>query len=235
MAAIHCVIPHYGADELLNRAHAAAEVALKRHKFCIHVINNNDHGHGRLFTGACWEGIDTAQRMAGNIDFVWLLNNDAEPEPECIDRALAAFKENQRLGIVAMQNRSHEDRDKVTYGGSGSFFPEGRHKVGPAERFTESTREEWAPFASVVLSGSMVRSIGNLDRRMAHICSDVDYCLRAAWDGWETWHIADSIVRHDFGSSAAPPEWLRNVMRVDTETLRQKHLYFIQRGQRFGF
>lgn len=211
---IRLIVPHWGPLTLLDTCLEAATSALHDlpHSVHIHFAEQAEQGE-RWFA----HGVNRGLRCVGTDDVAWVLNNDALAEQGCARAALDWLATHPRAGIVASQNTHPACRHRATWAGSGPYWPTGRHITGCAAlgALAEPSREVWAPFASVFVRGAAVQAIGHLDESMAHICSDVDYCIRAAYAGWEVWRVPESRVTHEFSSSAAPVPDVAARMELD--------------------
>jgi hypothetical protein len=212
------VIPHYGPQELIDRAVesvkiAADETRLPGWQTMVMVINNNERN--RYFTGAVNAGLSA--RNVPPADAFWIFNNDAIADPDCAKSALEKLMGGQNVAAVGSRNISIREPDRITWGGSGPVWPTGRHIVGSvaAGDCAAVMPQEWMPFASVFIRRDALEEVGLLDRNMAHICSDADWCFRARWAGGQILYDPGSQIRHDFGSSAKPSETVARIMRAD--------------------
>lgn len=229
---IHCIIPHYGKPELLDAAlKSVQQQTILRMGVSIrtHVVDNNPPNPNRLFTGAVNEGLLSSMTDFGAKpwDVAWVLNNDAVAEPECAAEALRCMFDSERCGIVGSRNVDPNNCDHIVWGGSGHMFPTGRHKTGSAFRgdLSQRSHELWVTFSSVFISFRLIYEIGILDPNLAHICSDSDFCVRAAWNGWQSCYEPRSVVRHAHQSSATPPGPIAARMGADNRILHWKWMY----------
>ncbi len=146
------------------------------------------------FTNASNQGILWAQRRS--YDYVLLLNNDTEPEPNFLKELVDVMESDSTIGI-ACSIRRHTNRPIECMELCGSdiirgfqyFADEDKLPLGPIEC-------NWIPLCSGLLRMSMVREIGLLDKRMRNHCSDTDYCFRAKFAHWKVMLVVKSIVLH---------------------------------------
>jgi len=213
-AIVGVVIPHFGEQETLTRC---LDSLTKVHGFdpaYLYVVNNNEKN--RYFTVAVNQGIQ--QALDEGCEYVWVLNNDTEAQPNYLNATLARFKANEKIGIVGGKNLKTEKPDRIFWGGSYNAFPTGQHKAGYVSRndLNQATRETWATFSSVVIRAQTYRDAGGLDNSMRMIFSDSDFCFSAAIKGWQIWYEPEAVILHDTGVSArgANPE-LRKIFRAD--------------------
>jgi GT2 family glycosyltransferase len=225
MPRLRVVIPHYGPQELLDRAMAAAKVATSKERLpewetdLVAVDNNKEN---RFFTAAVNCGI--LSKNAPPAHCYWVLNNDAIADPDCARSAISRLAAWPHVAAVGSRNVSIKNPDIITWGGSAQCWPAGRHIVGSVAtgHCAELSKQEWLPFASVFIRGAALEEVGVLDRNMAHIFSDADWCFRARWNGGICLYDPGSQIRHDFGSSAKPSEHVAKIMAADAARFHAK-------------
>jgi GT2 family glycosyltransferase len=84
-------------------------------------------------------------------------------------------------------------------------------------------RANWVSGASMILRRSMLERIGLLDEGLYTYFDDIDMCLRASRDGWETWYVPASRVIHLEGASTG----------VATRIAKRRPGYWYQARRRF--
>jgi hypothetical protein len=136
-----------------------------------------------------------------DVEYVFVLNQDAALEPESVHNLVRFMDANPRCGIGCPVQVARDDPDRVTFGGGEKLFPWGHHYAGTRRDFAEPRRIYWASGAAMMLRTEMLREIGLLDRNLRHIGSDSDLSLTARSRGWESWLVPDAVVRHAPGSS----------------------------------
>ena len=160
------------------------------------------------FTGGVNLGI--RQAIAGNADYVWLLNSDATLEPETLSRLVAAAEADPSIGLVSPIFCSPSAPGTVE-------FCLGR--FDPASRTTEQTADigvarQWlrdSPKQIVVLGTALlirralIEAIGGLDDQYFAYVEDVDYSLRSLTAGFRNVVEPGSIVYHQFKTPTENP------------------------------
>ena len=132
----------------------------------------------------------------GEPDYVWLLNNDARPEPHALT-ALVELAERDRglgaVGSVLVGDEGH-GRMRAAWGGGRvncwSGLARHHHEPVPEEQL------EYLVGASLCLRRDALHEIGTLDDRLFLYWEDTDLCFRLRKAGWRLGVASGSIVRH---------------------------------------
>ncbi len=149
----------------------------------------------RGFTGACNVGFKAARG-----DYMTLLNNDTEAEPEWLTAVAAAFERHPRAGSVASKMLLFDQRDRLHT--AGDFY---RLDGIPGNRgvwqkdLGQYDQEEYVFSAcggSAAYRREMLDQIGLLDDAYFFSCEDVDLGWRAQLAGWRCLYAPDAIVYH---------------------------------------
>lgn len=220
-AKVGVVIPHFGTQEKLN---TCLDALIKVDGFdpqYLYIVDNNSHN--RYFTVGVNVGIQ--QALDDDCDFVWVLNNDTQPDPKYIQANLARFAKNEKVGIVGGKNLVTDRPDRIFWGGSYRAFPNGVHKGGYVSQNTlrRATPESWATFSSVIIRRETLDQCGLLDGSMRMIFSDSDYSFTARLNGWEVWYEPEAVLLHDTGvSNKAPSQEIIDIFRSDKRRFYHK-------------
>ena len=147
-----------------------------------------------LFAGACNIGM-----RASSGEYVALLNNDTEADPDWLANIAVAFAEHPEAGFVASKLRLFDQRDKLH--SAGDFYSvrgvPGNRGVWQVDdgRF-DSPYVFGACGAASVYRRTMLNTIGMLDETFAFSCEDVDLSWRAQLAGYKCAFAHDAIVYH---------------------------------------
>ncbi len=147
------------------------------------------------FGGGCNLGIARA-RDAG-MRFVWLLNNDARPEPGALSALLEAARADPSLGAVGSMMHETADPELVEgyNGGVVNFY------TGQGRRSRNAQEIQFLSGASLLLRLDALASIGDFDDRFFLYWEDADLCFRPRAAGWRLAIAENSHVRHAVASS----------------------------------
>jgi len=220
-AKVGVVIPHFGTQEKLNTCLDALIKVDGFDPLYLYVVDNNKGN--RYFTAAVNTGI--SQALNDGCDYVWVLNNDTQPDKNYITACLDRFSQNDKVGIIGGKNLMTEKPDYIFWGGSHQVFPTGVHKTGYISKnsLNTATQESWATFSSVIIRRDTLADTSLLDQNMGMIFSDSDYCFVAALHGWETWYEPKAVLLHDTGvTRKIPNQHLIDIFRADKRYFYQK-------------
>lgn len=154
----------------------------------------------RGFTGACNAGMQIASG-----EFIALLNNDTEVEPEWAAKIIEGLKRHPDAGFAASKMRLFDERDRLHT--AGDFF---RVDGQPGNRGVwqkdvgQFDKEEYVFSAcggSSVYRRSMLEDIGLLDDDFFFSCEDLDLAWRAQLRGYKCIYVPDAVVYHRLSAS----------------------------------
>lgn len=174
------------------------------------ILNDRNLGFG----GGC----NSAIRVALGEDFshIWLLNNDARPDPECLANLLvAATAQSDDIGAV----------------GSLLIDPTGRHSphfgswmrpVVLTCKNVESACDldhhySWCTAASLLLKAVALRKIGGFDEGFFMYWEDADLIMRLRGAGYDIVCSPNARVKHEAGTSSAEIPTLRYLWHFDSQ------------------
>jgi len=157
------------------------------------------------FAGGVNRGIKPA--LEQGFDVIVLLNNDAAPAPDWLERLTAAAQAHPEAGIVTSKIR-HLGDPKLDSTGDfyttwGFAFPRGRDEVDTGQ-YDSSDQQ-------VVFSGSggaslyraeVFRKIGLFDERFFAYFEDVDISFRAQLAGYKVRYEPKAVVEHMIGGTS---------------------------------
>ena len=125
----------------------------------------------------------------GPAGWIVLAPHDALPEPDCVERLLAAVAETSRAGLVSAEF------------GPGQEFVPVLDKIMGGLYQTTPRGEGWQdvdyPHGTLLLArGEMLREVGLFDERFFAYCEEVDLALRAKRAGWKVGMVWGAVVRN---------------------------------------
>lgn len=181
-----------GSSEALRKA-------LATHSTKITLIVNNDN---LGFGGGCNRAI--AQALAAGYGRIWLLNNDASPEPDCLDALVRAADAvtSKPLGAVG----------SLLIDPTGHCAPHYGSWMRPAMLSCEMAIEPndldrpyaWCTAASLLLEANALKAIGGaFDEAFFMYWEDADLNMRLKAAGFALDCAPDARVIHDAGTSSA--------------------------------
>jgi GT2 family glycosyltransferase len=152
------------------------------------------------FAGGVTRGIEAA---AG--EWVLLVNDDAELEPDAVGPLLAAGRSGPRVGSVTGQVRFHARRDVINTAGLvvdrlGVAYD---RLAGTPARDGGAVEDVFGASACVALyRRTMLDAIGGFDESFFAFGEDADVAWRARMAGWSALYVPASVAYHH-GSATA--------------------------------
>jgi GT2 family glycosyltransferase len=138
--------------------------------------------------------------LAHGADYVWLLNNDTEPDRDALAELVSKSLASEGIGAVGsvcyFANRP--SAVQAWAGGRVSLCS------GYAGVTTRPHPDEWFQYlngTSLLIRREALQNAGTLDEGFFLYCEDVEFCLRLRKKGWRLAAAADSRVLHKVNAS----------------------------------
>ena len=153
--------------------------------------------YNRGYAAACNRGVAVAAEHGAT--HVLVMNNDAVLAAGALDQLSAASR--QLPNCVLAPVIVYADAPDRVWSAGGYLEPPylRNHHLGLGESISahrDRRRVEWATGCALWCSMETWRRVGPLDEAYFLYLEDVDWCLRAARLGVETWVIPEAVVRH---------------------------------------
>jgi len=180
-----------GSPEMVLREYG------KSTKFRIQLIRNTAN---RGFCAANNQGFAAAET-----EFVALLNNDAEAEPDWLLRLAGAFDGRPDVGMAASKILVHDDPRRIDKAGH-LIYPDGQNRgrgSGELDQGQYDRVEEilWPDGCAAMYRRAMLDRIGGFDEDFFAYADDAELGLRAQIAGWKCLYIPGAVVRHHRGAT----------------------------------
>jgi hypothetical protein len=134
--------------------------------------------------------------MERKFDYVFLLNNDTEPQPDFLKILLEAIQSEPDIGIAGSTREILNDKGVPWIENFGIDLITGFHGYTEKDIPDGILYVVWMSLCSVLIPMEVIQQIGLLDRRMRMYCSDNDYCMRAHQFGYKVVLLPKSKVKH---------------------------------------
>jgi GT2 family glycosyltransferase len=179
----------------------SVEMALAQYSntpaFSLSVIRNQEN------QGFCRANNQAFEQARG--EFIALLNNDAEANPDWLASLLAAFDDRPELGMAASKILVYEDPDIIDKAGHVIYLDGQNWGRGHGEpdigQFEEVEETLWPDGCAAMYRRAMLKSIGGFDEDLFAYGDDAELGLRARIAGWGCLYIPTAVVRHHRGST----------------------------------
>lgn len=216
------VLVNYRQPALTEAAVASLRSSREWPRLAVYVVDNaSDDGSFERLRASCADctvmatgtnlgfsgGNNVAIRRAleEGAEWILLLNNDAEAEPDFLAPLLSAAAAGR---VVATPKIVHaSDPGRVWYGGGhvdrarGGFYHE--TDAGTADRARDVS---FASGCCLLLPAAFFRECGFLEEAYFLYYEDAELCLRAAEKGYRIRYVPESVVRHHVSVSTGGGE-----------------------------
>ena len=210
MKVLTTVIVTYNRKSLLMRCLAAVAGQSRMPDRILIVDNSSTDGTRELLQSEGWLSRDDVELLALNdntggaggfsagldyavnsgADWVWMMDDDAEPHPSALEALLSRQLLPQNLyGSVAVSG------DMLSWPmnpKNGGF----KDTIYKSAELPLEMDVQFIPFLGILVSADMVRRIGLPDAGFFLAADDVEYCLRAREAGAQIFLVGDSRISH---------------------------------------
>jgi len=150
-----------------------------------------------------------------DVEFIWLINNDAVCESGALQALLTRMRNDPGLGAVGSVVLSGDGRKLLAWGGGRVHY-----LLGISRHVHRKGRLDFITGASMMLRSRALQSVGLFDEWFFLYWEDVDLCVRLRNAGWRLAVAQDSIIRHKEGAS------FEAFARRDRITSKSRVLFF---------
>lgn len=156
-------------------------------------------------------------------ELIYILNSDAFPAPDAIERLIDFMEARPDVGIagsaiVGTDGEPHvsafrfpslwsELEAGLSLGVVSRLLSERRVSISP--RPSATCEVDWLAGASMMIRAEVLRAIGLFDETFFLYFEETDLCRRAKLAGWPTWYVVESVVEHVGSASTGMKTWRR--------------------------
>ena len=142
---------------------------------------------------------------ASDSEFVALLNNDAEAEPEWLGALVGVFEGRPEIGMAASKILVYEDPQRIDKVGH-LIYPDGQNRGrGTGElddgRYDHVEEILWPDGCAAMYRREMLDQVGGFDEDFFAYADDAELGLRARIAGWTCLYVPTAVVRHHRGAT----------------------------------
>jgi GT2 family glycosyltransferase len=159
------------------------------------------------FTGGVNVGLHHA--MGAGADYVWLLNNDAEPLPGTLDTLIHAAETDPKIGLASPVILNSDDNDAIDW--HGSIWRDGVYDYTNdpdtyAGWLEQTPNRICLTGTALLLTRRLIETIGVFDEQLFAYWEDTDISIRAAAAGFRVRVVPEAAVRHACGTDTLDAE-----------------------------
>ncbi len=135
------------------------------------------------------------------VEWIWLLHDDSEPDPEALRFLLALVDEDPTIGVVGPKIRGWYNRRDLLEVGT-TIAPNGRRETGLDRGETDQGQHDGQREVLAVSSAGMLvrrdvwETLGGFDRALPMMRDDQDFCWRVNGAGWRVMINTDAVIYH---------------------------------------
>ena len=151
------------------------------------------------FTGGMNAGLTEA--VAREYDYAWLLNNDAFPALDCLNRLIGFMDQNSKVILATPQLVGDDGREQ--HAGGKVDLSDGTHQLLVAGELSgPHTGPTWLTGTALLVRVSALHRVGLLDPQYFAYWEDVDFSLRVVASGGDIRAVPAAKCLHKGGSSS---------------------------------
>ncbi|MGB9882114.1 MAG: glycosyltransferase family 2 protein [Methanomassiliicoccales archaeon] len=145
-----------------------------------------------------------SKAMESRPSFILVINNDAYGSRGFITELLKGMERHQNAGIVGPKIL-YPDGRRIWYAGGefNEWLGYSRHPMMDSEDDGDQIDEkvDFVTGCAMLVRREVFEEVGLFDQDYDIYAEDLDFCLRAAERGYESWYIPSSVVYHEVSSS----------------------------------
>lgn len=167
--------------------------------------------------------------LTKNVDYVWLLNNDAVADSNALGPLVAHAEKDPSIGMAGSKIRSQSDPAVLLYAGgrldsgTGNTEHVGYGCVDKGQ-FDHPSDTGYITGCSLLVKQRVLEDIGLMNEDYFLYYEETDWCARATGKGYRLAYVPESVVFHKESVS------VRKVGGVMNYYLTRNRLYFIGRN-----
>ena len=156
----------------------------------------------RGFSGGHNAGIKMA--LENGAEFIWLLNNDATVEEDCLDKLVRIAQKQDHVGALnaaVLDTVPGSEASAATTRGQGVIdYRRGKTllQAGPDKEFVDC---EWLAASNLLLRRQAIEETGTFDERYFLYFEDVELCQKLRLRGWRCLFVPGARITHVGGAS----------------------------------
>lgn len=141
-----------------------------------------------------------AQAASSGADWIWLMDDDAVPHIDALERLMEQASDPRNLYGSAAVSGNRLAWPMLPVGGRAT------DEINSSEQLVVTQDVHFIPFLGLLVSATMIARIGVPDAGFFIAADDVDYCLRARHCGARIILVGDSRIEH--------PASVRHTLRI---------------------
>lgn len=164
--------------------------------------------YNRGFSSGNNIGINEAIKLG--TDYILLLNNDTEVEPDFINKMIETYEQTENVGIVTCKMKYFDNKEYIWFG--GGYFNEknlriNHEKFRLKDNFNDKIREiTFATGCCMLMSTKIIKEVGLLSEDYFMYFEDADYCIRVMEKKYKIIYNPEATIYHKVGAASGGEE-----------------------------
>jgi GT2 family glycosyltransferase len=144
--------------------------------------------------------------LKAGCEYVWILNNDTVPAPDCLKHLLGELLDDISVGATTAKILRESPPECLWYAGAevSRWSMTARHR-GEGEiddgRYDQCQDVEFMSGCCMLVRGAVLRRIGLFDELFFAYSEDFDWCLRATATGIRLRYVPTALITHRVSAS----------------------------------
>jgi len=138
--------------------------------------------------------------MAQEADWVFVLNEDTNLAPDCLEQLVVIGESDPHIGIVGPMVYHHDEPTIIQSAGGALGSDWNSRHLGQNEadtgQFPKPHDVEWISGCAILVRRQVIEQVGALDDEFFYYWEEVEWCLRARERGWRIVHIPQAKLWH---------------------------------------
>ena len=145
--------------------------------------------------------VGIAWALARNFDYLLILNNDIEVQPDMVTRLVEALEQRPDFACAGPKCYYFWDRERLWSAGGKLAYREAvtrERGMGEIDRGHYDTTEEvdYINGCAILIPARVMREVGPMDPSYIVGVEDADWCARAKEKGYRCLYVADAVLWH---------------------------------------
>jgi GT2 family glycosyltransferase len=188
---------HYSNWEIIVVDNASPNDSLVQLEQDFDYIKTITSSHNVGFAGGNNLGIDAATG-----DYLLFLNPDTEVEPDFFEPLLAAFEQDNTLGMVSPKIKYYHQKDTIQYAGYHAMHPITLQskaigkKCIDHKQYNHKQHTAYGHGAAMMIRKEIIDTVGKMDEEYFLYYEELDWCQRIQKAGYKICYVGLSTVWH---------------------------------------
>jgi GT2 family glycosyltransferase len=142
-----------------------------------------------------------AKALEHGAEYVLLLNNDTEVQPDFLTQLVQRCQNNPTIGAAGPKIYYHDKPQTIWSAGGSIDWQRGTsHMIAldqpDSEQYNQARQVDFLTGCALLVRSSAIQQAGLLDERFGMYYEETEWCVRLARAGWSLWYEPKSVILH---------------------------------------